>query len=137
MTAARRAEPAVANHREAAQLVIAWLERQTGESNLGVDAIAHRVVHGGPNLVRPVLLDDGVLKELEQASTFAPLHNPPALEVIRAVGDRLAGVPSTVVADTTFHSDLPECARNYALPRDLARRLGIRRFGFHGSVTPG
>jgi acetate kinase len=123
---------AVANHREAAQQVIAWLEHQTGESNLDVDAIAHRVVHGGPNLVRPVLLDDGVLKELEQASTFAPLHNPPALEVIRAVGDRLRGVPSAVVADTTFHSNLPECARNYALPRDLARRLGIRRFGFHG-----
>ena len=123
---------AVANHQEAARQVISWLEKQTGESNLGVDAVAHRVVHGGPNLVRPVLLDDGVLKELEQASTFAPLHNPPALEVIRAIGERLPGVPSAVVADTAFHSNLPERARNYALPRELARRLGIRRFGFHG-----
>lgn len=121
-----------ANHEEAARQATAWLQELTGASKLEVDAIGHRVVHGGHDLLQPVLLDDGVLKNLEQASTFAPLHNPPALEVIRAAAKLLPGVPAAVIADTFFHRDLPDYAQNYALPRELVRRHGIRRFGFHG-----
>ena len=120
------------DHGDAARRAIAWLENLTGQPALQVDATAHRVVHGGPRLVAPVLIDESVLAALEQAATFAPLHNPPALTTIRAVAERLPGTPSAVLTDTAFHRDLPDYARNYALPRELARRHGIRRYGFHG-----
>jgi len=123
---------AACDHGEAAQQAIAWLERLTAQACLRVDATAHRIVHGGTGLFGPVLLDDATIKELEQATAFAPLHNPPALAAIRAVRERLPGVPAVVLADTAFHRDLPDYARNYALPRELVRRHQIRRFGFHG-----
>jgi acetate kinase len=119
-------------HGDAALHAIAWLEQLTGAAPLGIDATAHRVVHGGARVFGPMLLDDNVMSELEQATSFAPLHNPPALETIRAVRARLPATPAAVLADTAFHRDLPGCARNYALPRTLAERHGIRRFGFHG-----
>jgi acetate kinase len=119
-------------YREAAQQAIAWLGRLTAQTTLELDATAHRIVHGGPRLFGPVLLDDAALSELEEAASFAPLHNPPELTTIRAVMERLPGLPSVVLADTAFHRDLPDYARNYALPRELVRRHGIRRFGFHG-----
>jgi acetate kinase len=90
------------------------------------------VVHGGPRIFVPTLLDEQTLRELDAATVFAPLHNPPAIATIRAVRERLPGVPAIVIADTGFHRDLPDFARTYALPRDLTRRHGIRRFGFHG-----
>ncbi|HXZ88561.1 MAG TPA: acetate kinase [Candidatus Binataceae bacterium] len=122
----------VNDHGDAARRAIAWLEHLTSQPTLHVDATAHRVVHGGPDLVAPVLIDESVLTALEQAATFAPLHNPPALTTIRAVAERLPGTPSAVLTDTAFHRDLPDYARNYALPRELARRHRIRRYGFHG-----
>ena len=123
---------ATCDHGEAARQAIAWLERLTAQAGLQVDATAHRIVHGGARLFGPVLLDDATMKELERATAFAPLHNPPALAAIRAVRERLPGVPAVVLADTAFHRDLPDYARNYALPRELVRRHQIRRFGFHG-----
>lgn len=122
----------VNDHGDAASHAITWLETLTGEPALQVDATAHRVVHGGPDLVAPVLLDESVIRALEQAATFAPLHNPPALTTIRAVAERMPGTPSAVLTDTAFHRDLPDYAHHYALPRELARRNGIRRYGFHG-----
>lgn len=120
------------DHGEAARQAIAWLEKLTARASLQVDATAHRIVHGGPRLFGPALLDDAATKELEEAASFAPLHNPPALAAIRAVRERLPGVPVVMLADTAFHRDLPDYARNYALPRELVRRHGIHRFGFHG-----
>ncbi len=119
-------------HGDAALHAIAWLEKLTGEAPIDVGATAHRIVHGGARVFGPLLLDDAAMGELEQATAFAPLHNPPALETIRAVRARLPGTPAAVLADTAFHRDLPDYARHYALPRALAARHGIRRFGFHG-----
>ncbi|MGH7916919.1 MAG: acetate kinase, partial [Candidatus Binataceae bacterium] len=96
------------------------------------DVVVHRIVHGGAQITRPALADAAVMRSLEEASRFAPLHNPPALATLRAVSARLAGVGAVVVPDTAFHHTLPEYARTYAIPRELARRHGIRRFGFHG-----
>ncbi len=96
------------------------------------DAIAHRVVHGGPKISAPCLLDQSVLRELTDASIFAPLHNPPALETIRAVGEHLPEVPQIVATDTAFHQTMPPAARTYAIPWEMTERDGIRRFGFHG-----
>jgi acetate kinase len=97
-----------------------------------VDAIAHRVVHGGAHIVAPTLVSDDILSDLRAASAFAPLHNPPALEAIRAAVTRLPGVRQVVVTDTAFHQTMPEVARTYPIPWKLAEQHGIRRYGFHG-----
>lgn len=95
-------------------------------------AVAHRVVHGGPDLSDPVVVDERALRAIEEASVLAPLHNPPALAGIRAVRDRWPEVPQVAVFDTAFHRTLPPAASTYALPRDLAAQHHVRRWGFHG-----
>jgi acetate kinase len=123
---------AACDHSGAAGHAVEWLEQLARQPRLELDATAHRVVHGGPHIFVPTLLDDLTLRELDEATAFAPLHNPPAIATIRAVRERLPGVPAIVIADTGFHRELPDYARTYALPGDLTRRHGIRRFGFHG-----
>lgn len=93
--------------------------------------VAHRVVHGGSRFTAPTLLDSAVMLELEELSVLAPLHNPPALRVMRWLDAHLHDVPQWACFDTAFHRTLPPEAYTYALP--LAwRQLGLRRFGFHG-----
>ncbi|MBB6095110.1 acetate kinase [Povalibacter uvarum] len=99
----------------------------------GPQAIAHRVVHGGSAFVQPTLLDDNVLSEIEALSDLAPLHNPVALAAIGFAREQVPDLPHVAVFDTAFHSTLPPRAREYALPRDVAQRFGIRRYGFHGT----
>ena len=97
-----------------------------------VDAAAHRVVHGGPWLREPVVIDDEVRADLERASELAPLHNRPALEAIDQARAELPDVPHVAVFDTAFHSTIPEVASTYALPRRWREEHAIRRYGFHG-----
>lgn len=123
---------AASDHSAAVRETIDWLERSLGQDGLKLDATAHRIVHGGPRVFGPSILDDALTKDLEEATTFAPLHNPPALAAIRAVKERLPGLPAVILTDTAFHRDLPDVARHYAIPRELANRHDIRRFGFHG-----
>lgn len=101
--------------------------------DLGTPALlAHRVVHGG-DLARPMLIDAAVEARIEACAPLAPLHNPPALAMIRACRQRFgAHIPQVAVFDTAFFTDLPAAARTYALPRDLTQAHGIRRYGFHG-----
>ena len=95
-------------------------------------AVAHRVVHGG-HYRAPVLVDEAVIREIGRLAPFAPLHNPPALEAIRACEALLgAKTPQVAVFDTAFFADLPAAARSYAIPRVLAEEFGLRRYGFHG-----
>jgi acetate kinase len=96
------------------------------------DAIVHRVVHGGDRFVQPTRIDESVLAELNQLSHLAPLHNPPALAAIRRAREIYPQRVHVAVFDTAFHATLPPHAREYALPRDLSQRFGIRRYGFHG-----
>ena len=98
----------------------------------GLEAVAHRVVHGGERFAEPVRLDEKALSELEALGEIAPLHNAPALAVIRECRRALPDLPEVAVFDTGFHRSLPEKASAYAIPPDLAARHGIRRFGFHG-----
>jgi acetate kinase len=93
-------------------------------------AVGHRVVHGGSTL-QHCLIDEGVLRQLESAAAFAPLHNPPALTVIRFAQEHFPKVPQVACLDTAFHAAMPEVARTMPLPADL-RSDGIRRYGFHG-----
>src|SRR5436305_274394 len=98
----------------------------------GVEAVGHRVVHGGPRFREPVAVDDEVERELAALEDLAPLHNRPALEAIRAARHALADVPHVAVFDTAFHATIPPEAATYALPRRFREELGIRRYGFHG-----
>ncbi len=95
--------------------------------------VGHRVVHGGGHFRAPVVLDEAALTALDEVSRLAPLHNPPALAAIRACRTALGpGIPQVAVFDTAFHSTLPPYAAAYAIPKALATRHGIRRYGFHG-----
>jgi acetate kinase len=94
-------------------------------------AIGHRVVHGGSTLRQHCLIDEGVQHQLESAAAFAPLHNPPALTIIRFVQEHFPQVPQVACFDTAFHAAMPEVARTMPIPADL-RSIGIRRYGFHG-----
>jgi acetate kinase len=94
-------------------------------------AIGHRIVHGGPKLRRHCVIDDSVLRQLEAAVAFAPLHIPSALTVIRFAQQHFPGLPQVACFDTTFHAGLPEVARVLPIPRELQSE-GIQRYGFHG-----
>lgn len=98
----------------------------------GIEAVGHRVVHGGARFHAPALIDETVIRAIEAASELAPLHNRPALAAIRAARNRLKSIPMVATFDTAFYADLPEVAATYALPQELSERFGIRRFGFHG-----
>ncbi len=97
-----------------------------------VDAVGHRVVHGGTRHTGPLLIDDAVLDELDALRGLAPLHNGPALEVIAAARRAMPGVPQVACFDTAFHAGLPPPAHVYPLPYAWYADWGIRRFGFHG-----
>ena len=96
-----------------------------------IDAVGHRVVHGGVIHSKPVVIDDEVMRSLESLASLAPLHQPHNLAAIRAVAERLPGVPQVACFDTAFHRAHPKIADAYALPWDLYER-GVRRYGFHG-----
>jgi acetate kinase len=99
-----------------------------------VEAVGHRVVHGGRRFVRPTVIDNDVVAAIEALEDLAPLHNGPSLAVIRACRATLGrDVPMVAVFDTAFHATLPEHAYRYAIPHEMAERHGIRRFGFHGT----
>ncbi|MFW3170981.1 acetate/propionate family kinase [Geodermatophilus sp. CPCC 206100] len=97
-----------------------------------VDAVGHRVVHGGPRHTAPAPVDDLLVAYLYSISHLAPLHQPRALAGIRAVRDLLGDVPAVACFDTAFHATLPPAARTYAVPREWNARWGLRRYGFHG-----
>ena len=96
-----------------------------------IERIGHRVVHGGNRYRTTVWLDDAVVEDLQSLVTLSPLHQPPALAVIRACRRRFPGVAQAAVFDTAFHSTLPPRAATYAIPAAW-RDAGVRRYGFHG-----
>jgi len=102
------------------------------EAPADVDAVGHRVVHGGERFLDPVLIDETVLTELEAVSELAPLHNAAALTAIEAARQALPDRPHVAVFDTAFHATLPEEASTYPLPARWRRELGLRRYGFQG-----
>ncbi len=105
----------------------------TADPPNGLDAVAHRIVHGGPRRTEPIIIDEAVMRDITAAAELAPLHNDAALSAIRAVRRLVsATVPMVAVFDTAFHAAMPERAWRYAIPRDAADALGIRRYGFHG-----
>ena len=98
-----------------------------------IDAVGHRVVHGGEKFHDACLIDDAVVGAIEDCIALAPLHNPANLAGIRAARQALPEVPHVAVFDTALHARLPRRARTYAIPQALASELGVRRYGFHGT----
>lgn len=119
------------------------IERWHGEADLApltdflsntphIDAVGHRVVHGGPHLVSPVLITDQVRDEIERLTNLAPLHQPRALAGITAITELLHNTPQVACFDTAFHTTMPAFAATYALPAKWRQNWDLRRYGFHG-----
>ena len=98
-----------------------------------INAVGHRMVHGGEKFNKSVLLTDEVLKAFEECTDLAPLHNPANLKGVRAVQELMPGLPQVGVFDTAFHQTMPEKAYMYGLPYEYYDKYKVRRYGFHGT----
>lgn len=126
----------VKDHNQAVKLMLDSLL----DSNYGIlkdikeiNAVAHRVVHGGEKYSLPVIINEEVIKDIEQLSDLAPLHNPVNLEGIKAALEYLPNIKHTATFDTSFHQTIPEYAYMYAIPYELYEKYKIRKYGFHGT----
>ena len=129
-------EAAMPTHKEAIQLVLnALTNEKTGavKSLAEVNAVGHRVVHGGEKFASSVVINDEVLKAIEECNDLAPLHNPANLLGINACRELMPGVPMVAVFDTAFHQTMPEKAFLYGLPYEYYEKYAVRRYGFHGT----
>ncbi|WP_444318808.1 acetate/propionate family kinase [Megasphaera sp.] len=126
----------IPNHQVAVKLVLDILtDAECGviKSMDAIDAVGHRVVHGGEEFAASTLITDEVMKALEKCSAMAPLHNPPNIIGINACKAIMPGVPQVGVFDTAFHQTMPAKAFMYGLPYELYKEDHIRRYGFHGT----
>jgi acetate kinase len=128
----------IRDHAAAVDYVIGWLARPDSNVPISrvadIEAVGHRVVHGGERFTHSTLVDDEVWRGVEALIELAPLHNPHNLRGIAAARAVLgAGVPQVAVFDTAFHHSLPDTAYLYAIPYQYYRRYGVRRYGFHGT----
>lgn len=98
-----------------------------------IDAVGHRLVHGGDKFSKSVVITDEVVAKVTECIDLAPLHNPPSLKGIAAVTELMPGVPQVGVFDTSFQQTMPEHAYMYALPYEYYEKYGVRRYGFHGT----
>jgi acetate kinase len=125
----------VTTHAEAVRCMLQMLEESRLREGrpLHIDAVGHRVVHGGEQFREPVVIDDGVVAAIDRLAEFAPLHNPGSIEGIKGSRAVLGPhIPMVAVFDTAFHRSIPLRAATYAIDLDLARKHGISRYGFHG-----
>lgn len=127
-----RHEADLPDHAAALVLMLQMLGEDSG-GMARLFAVGHRVVHGGSEYREPVIVDDVVESTIEHLIPLAPLHNPASLLGIRELRRLLPDVPHVAVFDTAFHSTMPPEAYTYAIPVDLAERLHIRKYGFHGT----
>lgn len=129
-------EAAMPTHKQAIQMVLdALVNPETGalKSLSEVDAVGHRVVHGGEKFAKSVILTEEVLAQIEECNDLAPLHNPANLIGIRACQELMPGVPMVGVFDTAFHQTMPKKAYLYGLPHEYYEKYKVRRYGFHGT----
>ena len=118
-----------ATHADALKSVVA----QLGDAAKGIDAIGHRVLHGAEVFKDSVLVTKAVLAKLDKLVKFGPLHMPPNIGGIRACQSIFKGVPNVAVFDTAFHQTMPDCAAMYAIAPKYYKKMGIRKYGFHGT----
>lgn len=124
------------DHQDAIREVIqSLIDKEYGviESMSEISSVGHRVVHGGERFYKSALIDDEVLKTIEECIALAPLHNGPNMIGIQACKKNLPDVPMVAVFDTAFHQTMPKKAYIFALPYEMYKEKGIRRYGFHGT----
>ncbi len=122
-----------AAHDEALSFIVETILASKPELADQLKAVGHRVVHGGEKFTKSVLIDDEVVRGIEDCATLAPLHNPAAIIGIKAAQKAFPGLPMSAVFDTAFHQTMPQEAYLYALPYNLYKEHGIRRYGMHGT----
>ncbi len=134
--AVKEADVAMPTHNEAIKAVLDALV-DPGNGVIGsmkeIDAVGHRVVHGGEKFARSVLITDEVMAAIEECNPLAPLHNPANIIGIRACQALMPGTPMVAVFDTAFHQTMPSAAYMYALPYEYYEKDKVRRYGFHGT----
>ncbi len=126
----------IPEHTEGVKFILSLLtDKEIGaiQSLKEINAVGHRMVHGGEKFAKSVLINDEVLKAFEACSDLAPLHNPANLKGIHAVSELMPGLPQVGVFDTAFHQTMPDYAYLYALPYEVYEKYGVRRYGFHGT----
>lgn len=124
----------IKNHQEGFSVMKSlFATSKTLEDFSKLDAIGHRIVHGGEIFKKTTIADDEVISKIEQISPLAPLHNPAHIEGIKSAIEEAKGVKNVAVFDTVFHQTLPPFAYTYALPYELYESLAVRKYGFHGT----
>jgi acetate kinase len=124
----------VADHREGFSFILEVIGRtRSGSKMPEISAVGHRVVHGGEKFSQPAVIEDAVLRTIEDLIPLAPLHNPANVTGIKVMRELLPDVPQVAVFDTAFHQTMPARAFHYALPAELYGSYGVRRYGFHGT----
>ena len=129
-------EHAVKNHEEAIKVVLSALteaDYAVIKDLSEIDAIGHRIVHGGEHFTKSVIVDDNVIEEIKKAAALAPLHNGAAVKGIEACRHLMPEKPMVTVFDTAFHQTMPEHAYIYAIPYEYYEKYGVRRYGAHGT----
>ena len=132
----KAADVAMPTHSEAIQAVLNALvdpEKGVISSMKEIDAVGHRVVHGGEKFAKSVLITDEVMATIEECNPLAPLHNPANIIGIKACQALMPGTPMVAVFDTAFHQTMPPVAYTYALPYEYYKEDKVRRYGFHGT----
>ena len=124
----------VENHHQALNTILSLLKESKILTSIGeLDAVGHRVVHGGEVFKAPTLIDDKVIETIRSLIPLAPLHNPENLEAIEILHKNYPDLPQVAVFDTAFHQSMPEYSYLYPLPYALSKAENIRRYGFHGT----
>ena len=118
------------DHEGAIEALFSWGRGVLGSAG-SIVAVGHRVVHGGLKYTKPILVNDGILSDLEKFNSLAPLHQPHNLAAIRIIRKRSPDMPQVACFDTSFHTSIPAVAQTFALPRKFTEQ-GVRRYGFHG-----
>ena len=124
----------IANHKIGLEIMNSLLiESKIIKDLCELDGIGHRVVHGGEEFSKPIIIDKNVIAQIEKLIPLAPLHNPANLEGIKSSIEHCPNVPQVAVFDTAFHASIPPHAYMYALPYETYKKDGVRRYGFHGT----
>ena len=134
--AIKAASVSMPTHNEAIQAVLnALVDEKNGVigSMKEIDAVGHRVVHGGEKFAKSVVITDEVMQAIEECNPLAPLHNPANIIGIKACQELMPGVPMVAVFDTAFHQTMPPVAYTYAIPYEYYEKDKVRRYGFHGT----
>ena len=134
--AIKEASVSMPTHSEAIQTVLnALVDEKNGviSSMKEIDAVGHRVVHGGEKFAKSVVITDEVMHAIEECNPLAPLHNPANIIGIKACQELMPGVPMVAVFDTAFHQTMPPVAYTYAIPYEYYEKDKVRRYGFHGT----